>query len=471
VTCADAIRLEMERPLIHINFALNAQGSLNNGPATISCATDWRRVHELRESYDAVAVGGKTWNADRPQLNVRREHLGRDPNHQPVRVIFAGTHCCSLLSNGHHTYVISAAPVESGIADWIPCCGHSLEIPLKKLYQRGVRSMLVEGGATLIRSFLKQGMADQITIFVRTGCLEAAERAARGAIGELPPRMIGHRLGEGVLLTAPQDPARPAEAFSPRRFVIFATPRSGSNMLCTMLNSHPDILCHHEVFNPEAVHYALDHRNGEINLGSIADRENNPESFIDSLWRHHCKKSAVGFKLNRGQNDVAFRHVLEDQEVRKILLTRRNRVQAYVSELIAQQTGGWESYAFSGFQSSGRPVTVDVARLLEHAANNQRYMSGIQAKLYSTGQRFLQTAYEDLGCADEQRRILEFLNLAPTTPQLRPATRKLNSANLRELVSNFDELEQALRGTEFEPELRPFSAAPEIPYLWSVSHD
>ena len=34
------------------------------------------------------------------------------------------------------------------------------------------------------------------------------------------------------------------------RFVILAAPRSGSNLLCTLLDSHPEILCHHEVFNP-----------------------------------------------------------------------------------------------------------------------------------------------------------------------------------------------------------------------------
>lgn len=460
----------MERPLIHINFALDARGSLENGPATISCSTDWRRVHELRESYDAVAVGGKTWHLDRPQLNARREHLGRDPNRQPARVIFAGNHCCSFLANVPNTYVVSSVPVENAVADWIPCRGHSLEVPLRALYRLGVRSMLVEGGATLIRSFLQQGMADQITVFVRTGCLGVAERAAHDAIRELPPEMAGRRLGEGVLLSAPRGQDQPAETSGPIRFVVMATPRSGSNMLCSMLNSHSDILCHHEIFNPEGIHYALDHRNGELNLGSLAERESNPEGFIESLWRHHCGKSIVGFKLNRGQNEVAFQHVLRDQGVRKILLSRRNRVQAYVSELMAQHTGEWESYEFSNLSGNGRCVSVDAARLLEHAANNDQYMHQVQETLHSTGQTFLQTAYEDLGNPDEQCRILEFLAVA-TRVALRPATRKLNTSNLRESVSNFVELERALRGTEFEAEMRPCSTVSEIPYLWSVTHD
>ena len=47
------------------------------------------------------------------------------------------------------------------------------------------------------------------------------------------------------------------------RFVILAVPRTGSNLLCTLLNSHPEILCHHEVFNPQGIFTALTHRHQE----------------------------------------------------------------------------------------------------------------------------------------------------------------------------------------------------------------
>ena len=41
------------------------------------------------------------------------------------------------------------------------------------------------------------------------------------------------------------------------RFVVVAVRRAGSNMLCTLLDSHPAILCHHELFNPRGIFYAL----------------------------------------------------------------------------------------------------------------------------------------------------------------------------------------------------------------------
>ena len=65
------------------------------------------------------------------------------------------------------------------------------------------------------------------------------------------------------------------------RFVILAAPRSGSNQLCTLLNSHPEILCHHEVYNPSAIFYALDLRDGTIELGTRDERDWRPLEFLE----------------------------------------------------------------------------------------------------------------------------------------------------------------------------------------------
>ena len=40
-------------------------------------------------------------------------------------------------------------------------------------------------------------------------------------------------------------------------------------MLCTLLGSHPDVLCHHELFNPTGVYYALELRDTPFDLGTI----------------------------------------------------------------------------------------------------------------------------------------------------------------------------------------------------------
>src|SRR6516164_8567844 len=96
------------------------------------------------------------------------------------------------------------------------------------------------------------------------------------------------------------------------RFVILAAPRTGSNMLCTLLHSHPEILCHHEVFNPNGIFYALGYRNGEIDLGTIDERDRSPIEFLARLWQHPIGFNCFGFKMTRGQDERVLQTVLED---------------------------------------------------------------------------------------------------------------------------------------------------------------
>jgi LPS sulfotransferase NodH len=243
----------------------------------------------------------------------------------------------------------------------------------------------------------------------------------------------------------------------PIRFVILAAPRTGSNMLCSMLNSHPLVLCHHELFNPEGIHYALDQRTGEIDLGSPTERDRDPVGFLARVWRHSQGAKALGFKLNRDQNELAFAAVLSDAAVRKIILIRRNRVETFVSELIAAQTGQWESYATSDLRPYAQTIRVDVRELQCHIARNQRYYVTIRKALAANGQGYLEVAYEELAGRNEQRRIFDYLGIPLGRTVLQAGTRKVNTRELRDLVANHTALATALSGSELEPELRQFS--------------
>jgi riboflavin biosynthesis pyrimidine reductase/LPS sulfotransferase NodH len=445
----------MPKPFVHINFATTSGGCMADRSGEISCKQDWTRVHELREQYDAAAVGAGTWISDSPRLTVRQERLGREPKQQPLRVVFAGSQSCTVSSGDPPTIVIGSGSQPPRGVTYFPAYGHELAQPLESLWRYGVRTMLVEGGPTLIRSFLQQGVADAVTAYVRCRCADAAVRAVRAVVPEIPAAMRAERFGEGVLLSCPAAPKAPVAALKPEpvRFVIVAAPRTGSNMLCTMLNAHPEILCHHEIFNPLGIHYALDHRDSQFDLGSIAERDRHPRRFLRRVFEHRCGRNAVGFKLNRGQNETAFQDVLADENIRKIVLRRRNRVKTFVSELIAQQTGQWESYEFSDFSRPSPAVEIDVTQLGEYLAATDNYYAGVENLLRSTGQHYLEVTYENLGSAGEQCRILNFLDVSTSAPALSPATRKRNPTDLRSVVSNFRELRAALWSPELKAEL------------------
>jgi LPS sulfotransferase NodH len=238
-----------------------------------------------------------------------------------------------------------------------------------------------------------------------------------------------------------------------QKFVVLSIPRTGGNYLCSLLNSHPQVLCHHEVFNASGIFCSLDLRSrASYYFGTLAERDRDPLGFLERLWRKSFGRPLVGFKLNRGQNRAAFEAVLADPEVQKIVLSRRNRIRTFVSEMTAQLTGEWESYP--GIRPPGaRPkVPVPPAGLWRFVEHNRTYYDDAAQRLERSGQTALDLCYEELFQPGTVRRILEFLDADPTA-ELQGATRRQSPACLRDLIANFDELAAALQGTELEGDL------------------
>ena len=236
------------------------------------------------------------------------------------------------------------------------------------------------------------------------------------------------------------------------RFVILATPRTGSNWLCTLLDSHPEILCHHELFNPEGVHLALSQRGKGWELGDRHMQQEAPLDLLREAWGQTLGFRVVGFKLNLGQAPLVLKAVLTDPAVSKILVYRRNRIRTFVSERIAETTGHWESYSDSRWDDRPKSVHVTLEELRVHAARNRDFYRRIRGRLEESGQQALELAYEDLGIGQSHRRLLRYLGVDPGVT-LRASTRRMNGSPLEMIISNYAELRDALAGTELERDL------------------
>ena len=229
------------------------------------------------------------------------------------------------------------------------------------------------------------------------------------------------------------------------RFVIFAAPRTGSNLLCSLLNAHPDILCHHGLFNPDGIHWARGWQGSCGFPGGMAERDADPATFIEFVWASRGTARAIGFKMNRDENDEAAGVLLRDPSVLKILLRRRNRVRTYVSEEVARLTGMWESFDLAA-DAAIPAVRVEADDLVRHGALNAAYYAAIEETLQATRQGWFGTWYEALGDPGELAGILAFLGVEARAP-LPAASHKRGTADLAAIVENFDELASALRGT------------------------
>jgi LPS sulfotransferase NodH len=238
------------------------------------------------------------------------------------------------------------------------------------------------------------------------------------------------------------------------RFLIACQPRTGSNWLCAMLQSHPRILCHHEVFHPDEIYYAVGHRDGRLaHLGSARDRDADPARFLERLWREDFGRPVVGVKLLGDQAPELRARLLADTGVKKVLLRRRSRVRAYVSLLRARASGFWARTSYDGLA-----VHVEAGELLDFARRYDAWYAGLRAATRS--KPALEVVYEEL-----QRdprvlaRLLEFLGVDSTGVQLGAHMPRQSSDTLREAISNFGALASALRGSTLEPELAEDASA------------
>ncbi len=237
---------------------------------------------------------------------------------------------------------------------------------------------------------------------------------------------------------------------APRRFVILSARRSGSNLLCTLIDSHPDALCHHELFNPGGVFTALDLRDTPTPLHDIAARERDPAAYLAQVWRYARGHACVGFKMTPEQHPDILRKVLDDAGIAKIVLRRNNPLRALVSERIAEITGRWEAYADQAGAQDAHPgarprIHVERDELDAHVRQVDAFYNDLTGTLKRSGQRWLELRYESLFNAGEQGRLCDFLGLSPRPLQARSV--RQNPEPLEHLLDNADALRRSLAST------------------------
>jgi diaminohydroxyphosphoribosylaminopyrimidine deaminase / 5-amino-6-(5-phosphoribosylamino)uracil reductase len=170
-------------PYVALKLALSLDGRI----ATRTGSSKWvtgpdarAKVHLLRSRNDAVAIGVGTAVADDPRLTVRDA-----PGESPVRVVFDTKLRLPVTSRlvqsarETATWIVcgTEAPeeAEAGLGHYgVECLRTPMSTEgridpgsaLRLLAQRGVVSLMVEGGAELAGSFLAGRWADELHAFV-----------------------------------------------------------------------------------------------------------------------------------------------------------------------------------------------------------------------------------------------------------------------------------------------------------------
>lgn len=127
------------RPFVTLKLALSLDGKIamaDGSSKWITGETARAHVHAQRARYDAILVGGETWRADQPRLDVRLPGLeARSPER----------------------WVLTRGAPPDGV--------RALASPEDIVAMEGVHYLYVEGGAGAAAAFLASDLVDRIDIY------------------------------------------------------------------------------------------------------------------------------------------------------------------------------------------------------------------------------------------------------------------------------------------------------------------
>ena len=152
-----------KRPFIILKWAQTANGFIDDHFAPTQISSDFTRMlsHKLRAEEDAILVGRVTDERDKPQLNVR-DWQGPDPKRLVI--------------------------------------DHAHPLNLESLHAHGIQSLIVEGGAKTLQSFIDQDLWDEIR--VETNTLMTVSDGTRAPQIPANTTVISTRLYDGHQITS-----------------------------------------------------------------------------------------------------------------------------------------------------------------------------------------------------------------------------------------------------------------------------
>lgn len=145
------------RPFVIAKCGMSLDGRLTRPPRESRWITDAaarRHANKLRAMVDAVVVGAGTVRADNPRLTAR---VGTRPMRQPWRVVLTRS---GKLPGDARLFTDQFA-VRTLIFR-----GKSLATVLRNLGERGVTSVLIEGGGEVLGHALEARLIDKVEIFL-----------------------------------------------------------------------------------------------------------------------------------------------------------------------------------------------------------------------------------------------------------------------------------------------------------------
>jgi hypothetical protein len=218
-------------------------------------------------------------------------------------------------------------------------------------------------------------------------------------------------------------------------FVIACLGRTGSTHLVSLLDSHPDIRCFGELFT---------HHEGTLDEAFVTSPIDDPVEYVAQLVAPVSER-AVGFKLplNSIRAHPEALRVLDGEQMRIVRLRRLNVLALLASRRLLASTRVPQSTHGDYGDATVVIEPKQALAVFRLTDEHERYLDGLAG-----GKPTFQITYEDLAAGRDLDELQSFLGVDPVP--LRSMFKRVRSRPLAETIENWNEVEEALRGTPYE---------------------
>lgn len=221
-----------------------------------------------------------------------------------------------------------------------------------------------------------------------------------------------------------------------KKFIIITRSRTGSNLLVSLLDSHPNIEAYGEMFN--RLHGRSSQR---VWNGVFGYKSRNVKLVGFKIFYYHPQDS---------EDTWVWDTIYGDTSIPIIHLTRDNTLQTFLSRQIAAKTKVWhDKSGGKAMDAADKRVVLNPVECIEEFERTETWEH--EADRRTQKHRAFKVSYEELtgeSQSETLNAIQEFLGVEPI--RLASEMRKQNTESLEDLIENFEELEAALKGTKWE---------------------
>lgn len=178
-------RVQKQRPYVILKWAQTSDdffAPLDQQQFWITGPESRKLVHQWRSEEDAILVGKNTAAIDNPQLNVRYGD-GQSPKRVVIDRRLELNHDLHVFDQSVETFIFNEVKTDvDGNIKYIALEDFDRYVPqyiLYQLYLQDVQSVIIEGGAATLNSFIEAGVWDEARIFTGDVTLTAGIKAPK----------------------------------------------------------------------------------------------------------------------------------------------------------------------------------------------------------------------------------------------------------------------------------------------------